>query len=125
MLTNFYPKLRSASSVQLLRIVPVVAPPVVKEEIKVVEVDTVKRTPQKPVVQEPKPCRCDPPLMAIKTNLASWATLITPNIAIGSLSGQPILHRCGRSLSLAERQQSQRQQLQRGLRVAGNTYVRA
>lgn len=66
MLTNFYPKLRSASSVQLLRIVPVVAPPVVKEEIKVVEVDTVKRTPQKPVVQEPEPCRCDPPLMAIK-----------------------------------------------------------
>ena len=65
---------------QLLRIVPVVAPPVVKEEIKVVEVDTVKRTPQKPVVQEPEPCRCDPPLMAIKTNLASWATLITPTL---------------------------------------------
>lgn len=82
MLTNFYPKLRSASSVQLLRIVPVVAPPVVKEEIKVVEVDTVKRTPQKPVVQEPEPCRCDPPLMAIKTNLASWAALITPNIEL-------------------------------------------
>ena len=87
MLTNFYPKLRSASSVQLLRIVPVVAPPVVKEEIKVVEVDTVKRTPQKPVVQEPEPCRCDPPLMAIKTNLASWAALITPNIELEAYLG--------------------------------------
>ena len=87
MLTNFYPKLRSASSVQLLRIVPVVAPPVVKEEIKVVEVDTVKRTPQKPVVQEPEPCRCAPPLMAIKTNLASWAALITPNIELEAYLG--------------------------------------
>ena len=86
-LNTFYPKLRSASSVQLLKIVPVVAPPVVKEEIKVVEVDTVKRTPQKPVVQEPEPCRCEPPFMAIKTNLASWAALITPNIELEAYLG--------------------------------------
>lgn len=82
MLTTFYPKLRSASSVQLLRKIPVVIAPVVKEEVKVVEVDTVKPAPQKPVISEPEPCRCEPPFMAVKTNLAYWAALITPNIEL-------------------------------------------
>ena len=82
LLNTFYPKLRSASSVQVLKSIPVVVVPVIKKEVQIVEIDTVKPAPQKPVIAEPVPCGCEPPFLAIKTNLAYWATVITPNIEI-------------------------------------------
>ena len=89
MLKNFYPKLRSASSVQVLKRIPVVVAPAVKEEVKIVEIDTVKPAPQKPIASEPEPesCRCEPPFIAIKTNLLYWAMVITPNIELEAYIG--------------------------------------
>lgn len=86
MLDNYFPKLRSASSIQLLQEIPIEPAPVIIEKVEVKDTvivkDTVRFTPQKPVPSEPEPCRCDPPFIAIKTNLAYWAALITPNIEI-------------------------------------------
>lgn len=87
MLDTFYPKLRSASSVQMLREIPIEPVPAiiekaVAEDTVVVVADTARLTPQKPVPSEPAPCRCEPPFLAIKTNLAYWAMLITPNLEL-------------------------------------------
>lgn len=91
MLLNLYPKLRSASSVQVLQRVPIIEAAVVEPEVteRLVE-DTARIAPQKPMPSEPEPepCRCEPPFMAIKTNLAQWAALISPNIELEFYMGQ-------------------------------------
>lgn len=87
---TFYHNLRSASSIQLLRKIPVEETPVVKEEVKqveVVKVETVTPEPQKPSLPQLEPCRCQPPFMAIKTNLAYWAMVITPNLELEAYIG--------------------------------------
>ncbi len=85
MLHNFYPTLRSTSSVQLLREIPVekaALPVVIEEEIKEKETLAVTDTPRYVPEPQPEPCRCDPPFLGVKTNLAYWAACIIPNIEL-------------------------------------------
>ena len=82
MLNNFYPKLRSASSVQLLREIPIKPAPAPVEKAEVKESVAVADTPIHVPAPRPEPCRCEPPFLAVKTNLAYWAMLITPNLEL-------------------------------------------
>lgn len=85
MLQNFYPRLRSASSLQLVERHPVPDTLVVVAEEPQPEsraADTVYRQPQKPVALPPAPCRCAPPFLGVSTNLAYWAAVIIPNIQL-------------------------------------------
>lgn len=83
MLHTFYPKLRSASSLQLVERPPVVvavsepAPQVTTQAVEII--DTVQPAPPAPL---PEVCRCTPPWVGVKTNLAYWATAIIPNIEL-------------------------------------------
>lgn len=84
MLRTIYPKLRSASSIQLLRRTP--PPPVTEAPVVMPVVDTVyipvSEEPLPMVIVPTEPCRCDPPIFGIKTNLAYWAAAIFPNIEL-------------------------------------------
>ncbi|NCC11185.1 MAG: DUF3575 domain-containing protein [Bacteroidia bacterium] len=93
LLNNFYPKLRSASSVQILREIPVeTTPPVIDKVVEIKDtiavIDTTRLVPQKHIVPESEPCHCFPPVIGIKTNLAYWAAFIIPNLEIETYFSQ-------------------------------------
>jgi hypothetical protein len=83
LLKQYFPKLRSASTVQLVRLTPVVKDTVVTKVEEPVKQDTVVPVAQEVVtpIAPVKNCGCEPPFMGINTNALYWAFLI-PNIGV-------------------------------------------
>lgn len=83
MLKWYFPILRSASTVQLIRLVPTVKSNPVDTVLKIQPqpIDTVVNQPIDTVVPITKKCNCMPPTIGLRTNALYWA-LLMPNVGV-------------------------------------------
>ena len=80
LLLNFFPKLRCASSIQIVERLPEPIIEATEPEIDPVVVIVEPEPISEPIIEEKK-CYCEPPIMGIRMNAVNWALLI-PNIGL-------------------------------------------